>query len=304
MNRRRPDVDVQKMRRYRQSRIREQMRRYDYDACILFDAVNIRYASGARNMQVFTSRNPAARYLFVPAEGDVVLFEFPGCAHLAQGACVDEVRPATTVSYVAAADRLNEQCKKWADEMDSLLQQTLGSGKKRLGVEAAHHQHAIAMQQRGYEILDAQRITELARMKNHRKNYSAFVILYARLKPVSPKCANTIRPGMTENQLWSLLHQAIIAAGGDYIETRLLSSGARTNPWFQECSDKTLSNGELVDWIPMLSAPSVITPISPAPFMSARVAHRQRDKKRFTNLPMSKFITIWICCGRVLVLGK
>ena len=93
------------MRRYRQSRIREQMRRYDYDACILFDAVNIRYASGARNMQVFTSRNPAARYLFVPAEGDVVLFEFPGCAHLAQGACVDEVRPATTVSYVAAADR-------------------------------------------------------------------------------------------------------------------------------------------------------------------------------------------------------
>ena len=53
-----PDVDVQKMRRYRQSRIREQMRRYDYDACILFDAVNIRYASGARNMQVFTSRNP------------------------------------------------------------------------------------------------------------------------------------------------------------------------------------------------------------------------------------------------------
>ena len=27
-----PDVDVQKMRRHRQSRIREQMRRYDYDA--------------------------------------------------------------------------------------------------------------------------------------------------------------------------------------------------------------------------------------------------------------------------------
>ena len=41
----------------------------------------------------------------------------------------------------------------------------LEAGKNALGVEAAHHQHAIAMQQRGYEILDAQRITELARMK-------------------------------------------------------------------------------------------------------------------------------------------
>ena len=57
---------------------------------------------------------------------------FPAVLIWLQGACVDEVRPATTVSYVAAADRLNEQCKKWADEMDSLLQQTLGSGKKRL----------------------------------------------------------------------------------------------------------------------------------------------------------------------------
>ena len=222
------------------------MRRYDYDACILFDAVNIRYASGARNMQVFTSRNPAARYLFVPAEGDVVLFEFPGCAHLAQGACVDEVRPATTVSYVAAADRLNEQCKKWADEMDSLLQQTLGSGKKRLGVEAAHHQHAIAMQQRGYEILDAQRITELARMKKSPEELQCIRHSLRTTEAGVAQMREHIRPGMTENQLWSLLHQAIIAAGGDYIETRLLSSGARTNPWFQECSDKTLSNGELV----------------------------------------------------------
>jgi hypothetical protein len=51
---------------------------------VLLDPVNLRYATGARNMQVIHSRNPA-RYLFVPQSGPVVLHEFAGCAHLADG---------------------------------------------------------------------------------------------------------------------------------------------------------------------------------------------------------------------------
>jgi Xaa-Pro dipeptidase len=55
-----------------------------------------------------------------------------------------------------------------------------------------------------------------------------------------------LEPGITENELWANLHNVNISQGGDYIETRLLSSGSRTNPWFQECSDKVIQDGELV----------------------------------------------------------
>jgi Xaa-Pro aminopeptidase len=55
-----------------------------------------------------------------------------------------------------------------------------------------------------------------------------------------------IRPGLTEAQLWSVLHAAIIAQGGDYIETRLLNSGPRTNPWFQETGARVIGEGELI----------------------------------------------------------
>jgi len=55
-----------------------------------------------------------------------------------------------------------------------------------------------------------------------------------------------IRPGQTEAELWSVLHQAIIAQNGDYIETRLLNAGPRTNPWFQETSDRVIGEGELI----------------------------------------------------------
>jgi Xaa-Pro aminopeptidase len=53
-------------------------------------------------------------------------------------------------------------------------------------------------------------------------------------------------PGMSENQLWAVLHQAVIENDGDYVETRLLSSGPRTNPWMQEASPRIIEPSDLV----------------------------------------------------------
>ncbi len=55
-----------------------------------------------------------------------------------------------------------------------------------------------------------------------------------------------LRPGIPENALWAELHRGNIARGGEWIETRLLSSGPRTNPWFQECSSRIVEAGDLV----------------------------------------------------------
>ena len=239
-----PTADIGALQNWRLSRLRTEMRRLEYDACVLFDAVNIRYATGARNMQIFTSRNPASRYLFVPLEGDVVLFEFPGCEHLAHGARVDRVLPAVTVSYVAAANRQQERCRLWGDGIAELLQE-FGCGR-RLAMEAASHLHAEEMRRRGYDVWDAQNAVELARMQ---KSDDEITCIRHSLRVTESAVAamrEQLRPGLSENELWSLLHQAIIANNGDYVETRLLSSGARTQPWFQECSDKLLAAGELV----------------------------------------------------------
>jgi len=55
-----------------------------------------------------------------------------------------------------------------------------------------------------------------------------------------------LEPGMTENELWALLHETNIRLGGEWIETRLLASGERTNPWFRECGDRIIRPGDLV----------------------------------------------------------
>jgi len=55
-------------------------------------------------------------------------------------------------------------------------------------------------------------------------------------------------PGITENALWAKLHETNIRLGGEWIETRLLSSGPRTNPWFRECSMRQVEAGDMISF--------------------------------------------------------
>jgi len=55
-----------------------------------------------------------------------------------------------------------------------------------------------------------------------------------------------MKPGVSEQRLWSYLHAENIARGGEWIETRLMASGPRCNPWFQECSSRIIENGDFV----------------------------------------------------------
>ncbi len=42
------------------------------------------------------------------------------------------------------------------------------------------------------------------------------------------------------------MYHEVIRQGGEFIETRLLTSGQRTNPWFSEASGRRVRPGELV----------------------------------------------------------
>ena len=54
------------------------------------------------------------------------------------------------------------------------------------------------------------------------------------------------RPGLSEDEIWAVLHAENIRRGGEWIETRLLTSGPRTNPWFQECGPRIVQPNEIV----------------------------------------------------------
>lgn len=239
------EVDEQSVRAYRLGRVRGEMARRGIAALLLFDPVNVRYATGARNMQVFHLRNPS-RYLFLPLEGPVILFEFTGCMHLADGLeTIAEVRPAITASFVAAGEQIAERERLWAREIAALITEVCGPGVT-VGIERVNAGAAAALAAQGFRLVDAQAPVERARAVKSEEELKCVRASIRATERAVGNMRDSLRPGMSENELWSILHQGVIAQGGDYCETRLLSSGEHTNPWFQETGAKLIGRNELV----------------------------------------------------------
>ncbi|KAF5008201.1 hypothetical protein FDECE_5534 [Fusarium decemcellulare] len=229
-------IDLKAVRLYRQGQVRKEMVKYGVDAVILSDPVNIRM------------RNAPSRYLLLTANRSI-LFEFTGCLHLADGyETVDEVRPSKTASFVAAGPDIEEREKTWAAEMAELITQVVGKPTSDItvGLERLNANTAIALKDSGLHIADAQRPVEMARAIKSPEELKCVIASLRATEVAVGKLREAVRPGLTENELWSVLHKSVIEQNGDYCETRLLSAGQRTNPWFQETASYRIRENELV----------------------------------------------------------
>ena len=239
----RPDMD--KIRAYRLERVRAYLRKFDYAGILLYDPLNVRYATDSTNMQIWVMHNHT-RYAFVPTEGPVVQFEFSHCDFLSDhSANVDETRPARSWQYFIAGDRHSEQAERWAAEIADLVRQH-GGGNMRLAMDRCHQEGIQALLAHGVEIFNGEEVMELAReIKSDEEIKSMRCAVHACETAVGVM-HEAMQPGMMEQELWSYLHAENIKRGGEWIETRIMSSGPRTNPWYQECSSRIIEDGDLV----------------------------------------------------------
>jgi Xaa-Pro dipeptidase len=239
--------DMARMRGYRMARFQAELRRLDYGGAVLFDPINIRYATGSRNMAVWTLHNPA-RYAFVPAEGKAVIFDFHGCGHLSNGLeTIGEVRPARAWFFFTSGNRVAEKAKVWASELVDLIKERCGSNR-RIAFDHLDPLGLRELEAAGIEIHDAQEPCELARAVKSNDELACMNHAIAVCEAGMARMQEALRPGITENELFALLSDTNIRMGGEWMECRLLSSGGRTNPWFQEASDRVVRPGDLVSF--------------------------------------------------------
>lgn len=240
-----PNLDV--MRRYRLGRVREQLAKHDYAGIILYDPLNVRYATDSSNMHVWCLHN-AVRYVYIPTDGPITLFDFHGSKHLsAHLSLIDEVRSTTTWYYFGAGPRFEEVCDRWAAELASLILETCGDNK-RVAIDRCNHEGVLALEKRGLELFNGEEVMEVARSVKCDDEVRAMRCSLATCEIAVGVMHSHLRPGITENRLWSHLHAENIARGGEWIETRLLASGPRTNPWLQESSSRVIEAGDLVSF--------------------------------------------------------
>ena len=237
--------DLPSLRVYRLARLQEQIKAHDCAGLLLFDPLNIRYATDSTNMQLWIAHN-AARACFVPPEGKVILWDFHNCEHLsAHLPLVGEVRGGASFFYFETGDRTAAAASAFADQIDDLLRQQ-DRTNRRLAVDKIENAGYAALQERGHQILDGQRLTELARSVKNTNELNAMRCAIFACERAMDEMRAAMRPGLSENEVWAALHAGNIKRGGEWIETRILSSGPRTNPWFQECGPRIMQHGDMM----------------------------------------------------------
>jgi len=240
-----PLATLETARAYRKRRIVEKVREHDCAAILLYDPVNIRYALDISNMQLWVAHN-AARYAVVGADGYAISFEFGKSEHLAKGlATVDEVRTAVSWFYFSAGTRLLERLEKWADEIAAILRER-GGGNMRLAVDKMEPLGVDALHRRGVTLVEGQELTEHARKIKSPEELELMRWTIRVCEAGMARMYEHSLPGKTEQEIWAELHYENIRSGGEWLETRLLAAGPRTNPWFQECSGYVCRDADLL----------------------------------------------------------
>ena len=240
------EINFDKLRSFRLDRVKSELKKNNLEACILFDPVNIRYALDTVNMSVYNMHN-LTRYCFVPVSGPVILYEYFNCEILSKGLnLIDEIRPAITWDYFSNGDQASSQLKKWINEIEDLSKSFFKS--KKLAIDVINGPAVTALNKIGIDVVDAKLILEQARVIKSPEELKCMKAAIDVAEIGVSKMREELKAGMTEDELWSILHKTNIEHGGEWIECRILSSGERTNPWMQESSNKVIQQGEIVSF--------------------------------------------------------
>ena len=237
--------DMPALREYRLARLQEQIIRHDCAGLLLFDPLNIRYATDATNMQLWTTHNPA-RACFVPPQGNVILWDFHNCEHLSQHLpLIGEVRHGASFFYFETGDRTAAAADEFVAVILDLMAR-FGGKNKRLAVDRIEHVGYAALRANDVDVLEGQVLTEHARSVKNANELNAMSCAIHACERAVDEMRDAMRPGVSENEMWAALHAGNIKRGGEWIETRILASGPRTNPWFQECGPRIMQEGDMM----------------------------------------------------------
>ena len=241
------DIDFDRLRSYRLNRVKKELVKRDIGACILFDPVNVRYALDTTNMIIYNMHN-LTRYCFIPVSGPVILYEYFNCEHLAKHlTLIDEIRQGITWDYFSVGDQVKNQLKKWTGEVKNLMNLHCGTNK-RLAIDVGNAPGILALNKIGLEIIEGKEILEQARKIKSKEEIQCMKASIEVCEKGVRLMRKELKAGMTEDELWALLHKTNIENGGEWIEGRILSSGPRTNPWMQEATNRIVQQNEIVSF--------------------------------------------------------
>jgi Xaa-Pro aminopeptidase len=233
-------LDLAQLRVERLARLQDAMRAQAVDICLLFNEPNIRYATGASAMPIW-SNTTFVRAALVPAEGAPILFEHGNSIHRSR-LIVEDVRPMHAWEFFDDAER---EAAVWARETASVLRE-LGMQGRPLAIDRLGTPGFLALQREGVRIVDSSVVTRSAREVKTPQEIEAMRLNGALQVQMLAAFEEAVAPDVRERDLLAVLADAMLRGGGEHLSTSTVCSGPNGNPWRSEATDRALEPGDLV----------------------------------------------------------
>jgi len=237
-----PIIDTTVLRNYRQERLRTSMEKRDIAVAVLSNPMSTRYAADLMEYALYMSRTPTAMLVF-PVEGPVT----GSGVYMPDTDRIDRRIPSFNLSTFDAGLDLADRSRQFADYMKNhLIELGLFERRARVGLDRMDPSTVQALMQAGIDCVDVNGAVEEAKSVKSEEELTLMrhSIDVAQLGMATMR--EQMRPGVTENELFSILNQVNIAHGGYWCDGRMLASGHRINPWLQEATDRVVEDGDLV----------------------------------------------------------
>ncbi len=244
--------DLIAMREFRWKRLTQHIVDRGYGGLLVFDPLNIRYATDSTNMQLWNTHNPF-RAVLLCADGYMVIWDYKNSPFLSTfNPLVKEQRSGADLFYFDRGDKVDVAADVFANEVRVLIEEH-GGNNKQLAVDKIMLHGLRALEAQGFTVKDGEEVTEKSRSVKGVDEILAMRCAVHACETAVAKMEDYARTqipnGMvSEDDVWSVLHAENIRRGGEWIETRLLASGPRTNPWFQECGPRIIQNNEIISF--------------------------------------------------------
>ena len=235
-----PDINTERLHRYRMQRLRDQMKVHDVSVCVLTSPISIRYAINYRSYALFMAHIPST-YVFIAQDAPYVIHNGLD----APNTPASQQRKGRGISHFYAGDALDQHAKQFAEDIDRYLVE-IGSRHRKVAVEYVNPSITKALLDKDIEVIDGVLISENARIIKSEDELSCMRWSIAVAEHAARQVKKALKPGVSELQLWGLINYTNLANNGDWHDSRMLASGPRINPWLQEATHRKVESGDLV----------------------------------------------------------
>ena len=237
-------IDFPRLRRERLERAQAALRESDLGALLLFDSNNIRYVTSSHIGEWARDKN--ARYVFLPREGDPILWDFGSAArhHQLYAPWLPETSWRAGVTSMRGAmpretgipDALG---KRIAHEL-----REHGVEGEQLGIDITDMVTLEALHREGVHTTDAQGVMLAARKLKTEDELALLDHAAAIVDAVYEEIYRALRPGVSEHEIVARAHKLLLELGSEQVEAINAVSGDRCNPHPHVFSDRLLRPGD------------------------------------------------------------